>query len=647
MRADSIGLFWEDIKPEKLRKQDAGPDISKFAKIPENGLGFPASGEIKSSHKETFIPNRPIAVMDIECFTNYFLVMFQRLQDDKVIAIESTSTSGLDSQTILDILDKYEIVTFNGNHYDLLMLRLALSGASTETLKEASDDIIYGNVISYKFEQKWDLEPLDINHIDLKELSPGQVSLKTYAGRLHCPELQDLPIEHNAILTEDEMIMIRRYCKKDLAATKALFLELFKQVELRRSMSDRYRLDLRSKSDAQIAEAVLTSQVQKKSGRRIPKVPIVSKEFCYDKPKFIKSNNSYIRNAIGIVTSDPFVVGKDGRITMPKRLSEMMIKIGDSVYQMGMGGLHSTENCTHYISGEDSLIVDWDVASYYPSIILNCGLYPKQLGETFLDVYREIVEERLAAKAFGDKIKADALKITINGSFGKLGSPYSVLYAPELMVQVTVTGQLSLLMLIDELEQSGMSVVSANTDGIVVVCDKKDEVKMVEIINNWQMVTGFEMENTKYKAIFSRDVNNYIAIKPDGSVKTKGTFGGVTLSKNPQTEICSLALIELLKSGTPFIQTIKQCKDITKFVTVRQVKGGAVKNSNYLGKVVRWYYGVGEKGMINYKTNGNMVPKSQGAVPIMDFTGTFPDNIDYLWYEKECKTMLYGLGLKL
>ena len=81
---------------------------------------------------------------------------------------------------------------------------------------------------------------------------------------------------------------------------------------------------------------------------------------------------------------------------------------------MGMGGLHSTESKQYYIADNKNIICDCDVASYYPSIILNCGLYPKKLGPVFLDIYKSIVEERLMAKVNGDKVKDKALKIVIS-----------------------------------------------------------------------------------------------------------------------------------------------------------------------------------------------------------------------------------------
>jgi DNA polymerase elongation subunit (family B) len=324
---------------------------------------------------------------------------------------------------------------------------------------------------------------------------------------------------------------------------------------------------------------------------------------------------------------------------MPAALSTLKVAVGGSVYQMGMGGLHSTESTAYHLTNEQVGLFDFDVSSYYPAIILNCGLYPEHLGESFLDIYRNLVAERLAAKRAGDMVKANALKITVNGSFGKLGSPYSALYSPDLMVQVTVTGQLSLLMLIEMLERYDLNVVSGNTDGIVVRTERHKIELMQTIIARWEKRTGFEMEMSEYVGLYCRDVNNYIAIKPDGSVKTKGVFSPASLNKNPQNEICSIAMIEYLKYGTPFEDTIRNCEDITKFLMVRTVKGGAMYGKKYLGKAVRWYHAKGSKMAITYRNNQNQVAMTYGSKPFMDLEGGFPDDIDYQWYIKECYTL--------
>lgn len=586
------------------------------------------------------------AILDIENYSNYFLISFLLCDTNTVRNFEFSGNNTLDISFIQEILDEYEIITFNGNSYDIPLLTYAMGGATSDLLKKAGDDIIINELKPYQFNNKYRIEEMELNHIDLIEVLPGKASLKMYSGRLHCSKMQDLPYEPNKILNREEMLLVKTYCENDLRNTKLLLDYITPQIELRRKMSNQYKCDLRSKSDAQIAETVIKAEITRKTGTPIKKPEQISR-FVYKAPSFISFKSEVLNNALDLFNTLPFQVGLSGRIDMPEELGKLKIELGVSNYQMGMGGLHSTEKSVHYIADNNTLICDWDVASYYPAIILNCGLYPKQLGTVFLDVYQELVTARLAGKKAKNMVIADSLRIAINGSFGKLGSPYSALYSPELLVQVTVTGQLSLLMLIEMLEENKISVVSGNTDGIVIKCPKSKETEMVSIIEQWQTITGFTMERSDYSGIYNRDVNNYIAVKAEGKIKTKGCFSSGGLQKNPTNEICNTAVIKYLTEGIDFEETIRDCKDITKFLTVRTVKGGAVKNGKLLGKAIRWYYSASVKGTINYKTNNNTVPRSFGAKPYMDSPSEFPTDIDYNWYVKESKELLKDVGINI
>ena len=583
---------------------------------------------------------KPQAIMDIESFRNYFLISFLRLSDDLIISFEFSGTNTLNIEKLMAIINKYEIVTFNGYFYDIPILRLALMGASSEKLKVASDRLIVDGIRVHQFEEEYGLKFLNIDFIDLIEVAPGDASLKIYMGRLHCKKLQDLPYNEGAFLLPEEMAKVKTYCGNDLIGTKELLLKLTPQLDLRRKMSEQYSLDLRSKSDAQIAEAVIKAEVYKKTKNRIGKAPRIDR-FTYQLPEFVRIVHEDIYEAL----AEPFLVSGSGRIDMPSKLANLKVRFGNTTYQLGMGGLHSTEKSVNHIVDETNLICDIDVASYYPTIILNSGLYPPQIGPAFLEVYQELVTARLVGKKAKNMVIADSLRIAINGSFGKLGSVYSCLYAPELLVQVTVTGQLCLLMLIHAFEKHRIPVVSGNTDGLVIKCPRDMEDLMMFIISEWEAETGFTMERTDYSGIYSRDVNNYIAIKSDGKIKTKGCFSGGGLMKNPQNEICNEALINYLVNQTPFPETIRECKDITKFVTLRTVKGGAVQNGNYIGKAIRWYYATNVRTGLHYKSSNNLVPRTMGAMPIMEM-GEFPKNVDYAWYEKECKNLLEDIGLR-
>jgi len=292
----------------------------------------------------------------------------------------------------------------------------------------------------------------------------------------------------------------------------------------------------------------------------------------------------------------------------------------------------------------EHLILDEDVVSYYPNIILQQGLYPETMGKAFLKVYGDIVKERIAAKAAGDKVKADSLKITVNGSFGKFGSKYSVLYSPDLLIQTTVTGQLALLMLIEMLHNSQIYVVSANTDGIVINCHKDRYKDITNIISMWELTTGFETEETQYRALYSANVNNYLALKSPAGYKLKGFLAPSGLQKNPTNEICVEAVVKFLDKGTPIEETVRGSKDIRKFVSVRKVAGGARKDGVYLGKTVRFYMGRLAFGHIEYVVNSYKVPRTEGAEPCMTLPDEFPCDVDLTWYIDEAKKILKEIG---
>lgn len=580
---------------------------------------------------------------DIECYTNYFLIMFLNYQG-KTKYFELYEDHLLDIEGVKKVLTVAEVITFNGNSYDIPMIALALSGADNETLKVASDAIIQEQLRPWDFYKRYKLEQPEWQRVDLIEPAPAvKISLKAYGARNHSKQLQDLPIEPHELISPEQREILVKYCKNDLQTTADLYEAIEDRIDLRREMSKEYGINLLSKSDAQIAEAVIKQEVEKLTGEKVRKSKISTRSFLYQVPETIKFETEQLKNLLDFFRNVEFTAQSNGVITLSQEPPE--ISIGSTRYACGLGGLHSQEHEKFHEEDNDYILVDNDVGAYYPNIILQLGLYPEALGSEFVTVFRGITEKRLEAKKNNNKLVDTSMKIMINGTFGKLGSIYSVLYAPNLLIQTTVSGQLYLLMLVEALEKYGIPIVSANTDGIVAKCPRKFESRMKQIIKSWENHTGFTMESTSYKGLYSRDVNSYVAIKPDGSAKTKGFFATGGLGKTPTNEICSEAVVEYLKNGTPIEDTILECADIKKFISARSVKGGAVKDSEYLGKVVRWYYAEGETGTINYKSNGNTVPRTEGAKPCMRLPDEFPKDIDYQWYIREANDMLMDVGL--
>jgi len=637
------------------------------------------------------VPAGSVFVFDVECYRNFFYVAFKCLANGKFVAFERSPDYDFPEMKLRWMLWRFCLVGFNSNSYDIPMVELAAKGLSCNELKEASDFIIksgqnYGTkkVTPFDIEKKYRIQIGKYNHIDIFNVCPvnggvsaNPASLKLYAGRLHAARMQDLPFPESHILTAEDAAIVRPYCCNDLANTELLFNELAPEIKLRMEMSEEYGIDLRSKSDAQVAEAVINSELQKVLGY-YPRKPTLAADLVlqYNAPDFISYRSQQLRDMFEVIKNARFYLDGLGSPIMPDEIDKLKVKIGSSVYKLGMGGLHSTEKKAAHKATDEIILADNDVESFYPRIILNQRLFPSHLGEAFLQVYNAIVETRIHAKNEAAKAKkagdkagakrwktiADSLKITINGSFGKLGNKYSTLYAPQLMLQVTITGQLVLLMLIEMLEEAGISVISGNTDGIVSKYHKDRHNEVRAIIAEWEKRTNFKTEETRYAAVYSRDVNSYVAVKTESGdaearflderlgVKTKGAYcerGSALnsiLSKNPEALVCSDAVISFLKNGTPVEKTIKACRDIRRFVSVKNVKGGGEKNGQYLGKVVRWYYPKGEAGYIAYVGSGNKVGKTDGARPVMDLPEELPDDINYDWYINEAVEMLYDCG---
>lgn len=575
---------------------------------------------------------------DVECYPNYFLIVFST-EENKIVCFELDENKTFDKRKVLNLLSSYETVGFNSRSYDIPMILKAinlLSGDLTanDSLKKLSDELIEND--TFDILSKYNLWcPKEFKHIDIINVIAGKASLKMYGARVHTEFLQDLPYEPNRILTDKEKEEIKKYCINDINITKQLYKKIEPEIEIRKKLSAKYDIDLCSKSDAQIAEALFRKTL-------CTYTPSINDfDFNYEKPSYINFKNQELKSFENKICNVNFK-GKIGdQISKDDIVGK--IKINNNEYKIGIGGLHSTEKNISFFSDKDIFLIDYDVSSYYPSIILNNNIYPQGLNDSFLKTYQKWYEDRLLAKSKKDENLSWVLKIVLNGAFGKFNSKFSVLYCPRSLIQTTITGQLSLLMLIEKLEEHGFNVVSANTDGITVKGKKTEYSNLTKIIDNWQLITKFKLEEVRYKSIHIKSVNNYIAIKEDNSLKLKGVFAKDNLSKNPTIGVCKKAIINYLLKGIKIEDSIYNEEiDPKEFVMVRKSKYGAYYNNEYLGKVVRWYWA--NEGLLILDEKGNKVADSDDARPIMNLNQEM-FNINYDKYIKKSYELLESLGL--
>jgi len=533
-------------------------------------------------------------------------------------------------------------VGFNSKSFDSLIVSAFCAGRTELEIKRIADDIITNNVPPWISARKFALIDVFADHIDLIEVAPSFVGLKAYGARMHMPRLQEMPLAHDAFLEPEQEALLLEYCHNDVDTTVELLNQLEKEVILRVEMSRRYGVDMRSKSDAQMAEQVyITTMGLQHAKNDIPT------HVVYTAPGFLKFRDAGLQHILDSVDGRQFEVNPGtGHVKLPDFLGDAVVEFGTGKYQLGVGGIHSVhDRKVCHIAGND-IICDIDAASFYPSIILECGLVPENLGERFIEEYRTIYDRRLEAKRAGDKVTDGTLKISLNGTFGKLASRYSVLYSPDLMLAVTLTGQLTLLMLIEWLEAVGATTLSANTDGIAIRYPKNIDPAIQQAVAKFGETSKFSFEFTPYRVLALKDVNNYIAVKPDRTLKTKGIYAPLSLKKNPTAQVCADAAGEWLAKGTPFLDTIKAAP-FCHFISARNVSGGGEQMGKYLGKVVRWYQS-NDPALepIRYKTNGNKVPKTDGARACMELPDKVehPPDLDYAWYHRETIKIAVALG---
>jgi hypothetical protein len=589
--------------------------------------------------------------LNVESYPNYFVITFKLHGSNKFFTIECGEGRSFNPKFLSWVMHNYKTVGFNSISYDLIVLWLAYHCQDAGILKDCTNDLIVNGMRDQEVKKKYGFFTFKTSHIDLIEVAPLTGSLKLYGARLHTKSIQEQPFDINADLSEFEIEELKKFNCTQLCITEELFNFMKERLELREAMSAEYREDLMSKSDAQMAEIVLSKEIGKLNGKRIERPDIPSgTNYHYQCPDFISFATPGMQKFLEVCKKAKFVINNSGYLDAPEAIATH-VGIGDAKYSFGIGGLHSMEKNVKYIADEEWKLTDRDVTSYYPNCILNLGLYPIAAGPNFLKVFKGFKDSRVEAKKAKNFTKDKGLKIFLNGTSGKFSDLWSKMRSPHLTMQMNLTCQLSILMLIEILHCNGLRVVSANTDGIVIYHKRSDQDKLDHWIKFWENLTGFDTEETEYKSYYARDVNAYFAVKLDGKVKKKGPYSevgsqsGTQLDTNPVVLICSDAVEALLSKGTPIEETILNSKDFTRFVAVRNAKApGAHKNREFLGRVLRWYYAKGETGTINYVATNNKVADTDGAKPCLDLPDEFPTDIDYDWYIKRSREILEDIG---
>lgn len=386
-------------------------------------------------------------------------------------------------------------------------------------------EIIHGQNASYgremihhKDRSMQQIDLIKINHFD----NPARrTSLKTLQFAMRLPSVEDLPFEVGRDLTNEEIDVLIKYNIHDLDSTEAFYNKCKHLIDMRWDLLKNGTLtgDVLNYSDVKLGEKYLITKI--------------GRHKCYKGSKPIQTSRSEIRFK-DIILKKIFYRTEEFQDVLEwfkqqihhvhgEESFKLSRQLAGLQFEFGVGGVHASVESKMFESNDSYDIIDVDVAAMYPSIAVANGFHPEHLGTAFLEAYKQLQLDRKQYKK-GTPMNA-VLKLANNGVFGKGDNKWSAFYDPRFPKQITINGQLQLLQLAESLSLiPGLQIIQANTDGITAYVPKKLKYLFDFWKADWERETQLTLEEVTFKKMWIRDVNNYLALKSDGTVKRKGAY---------------------------------------------------------------------------------------------------------------------------
>jgi hypothetical protein len=614
---------------------------------------------------------------DVESFKTFFCATF--LDDVSGEVVQFAVGCGRNDLAALKyfITSNWEnlLVGFNNISYDDAVLRLVMGTFSDKNLPsrlfELSGKLVSDyhrddrEVKKYRYPPRWekDVVGTTMDLFKIMHFDRLGVSLKQVAINLKHERIQDLPYPYDyEIKTDKEVETVMEYNINDVIITQKLFRAIQPQIKLREELTTLYNVDLMNASDSKMGNLILGHYYKEELGidprdlkdLRTKRPHVLLGECIPDVIQFETKEFQDLRWQVSNTV-----------VFAPKYGFSKVVSFRGTRYSLGIGGIHSMEEGCKFEETAETKIISCDIGSMYPTCIIINNIYPEHLGEDFVKVLSMLTAERLAAKKTNKK-KAEALKITVNGLYGKLNSSTFWLEDAKAMMRVTIAGQLYILMLVEMLELAGIHCISANTDGIECEVQRDMEETYYRICEEWEKKTGFTLEFVEYKKYVKRDVNNYVAVgsndawftknwrtapRDSGKVKTKGAFiPEIDLKKGYKHPIVPRAIVEYFVNGTPVEETVFASQDIMDFCISQKTGKGfwmelvTVGGIQRLQKNNRFY--ISHANARLQKNDGKKVIGmfvGKGVTILNDYNPSTPFDaydVNVHWYIREAKDII-------
>lgn len=523
-------------------------------------------------------------VFDLETYPNMFLASFKCIVINKYYEFEIS-----DRKSDLTKLRKFlyqkglKLIGFNNLNFDYPVLHNSILSDNTDW----NANQIYKQVeliINSEYSAIWDnqvkIPQLDLYKIWHYDNAARRTSLKWLEFAMRMENIEDLPYKPGTILTYEQMDHVIEYCRNDLDATYEFYNKSIQNITFRVNMTKELNHNVMNYSDVKIGEYINQKTYERISGRdykdfkdlRTYRSIFHVKDLI---PDYIEFKTDYMNEFLNKIKNKSFKPNED---------FEYHLHFAGIEIKFAKGGLHSVDKPLDIKCPDDSILQEKDVGSMYPGSIINGKFYPEHLGEEWYLGIKHLFDERAykikpemknhdksSPKYQFLDAKQGAYKLGMNGGgYGKTGSAYSWQYDPMVIMKTTFKGQLSLLMLIEDLYLAGCKIISANTDGVVTQYKKSDKHLVDKLHKDWEDKTKYILENTNYNRIVFRDVNNYVAFIIDNNEnhlyhKFKGCFEiDPDYHKNHSKRIIAIALANYFIEGISPKETMEEHFNIAR-----------------------------------------------------------------------------------
>lgn len=524
------------------------------------------------------IKDKTCIVFDIEVLKNIFTCTCKNT-DTGIINTFEISSRKVDIEELYNYFkqDCY-FVGYNNHHYDnpvlnylfYLLTKEYFEYFSTRQITESvfrMSQIVIDKNSDFELwkEYKYARNFLSIDLLTMLYSKALRVSLKEMQVTMQYKNVEEFIVDWHQDLPEKDMDRLISYNINDVESTEELLYRCKNDLELRVSIEDEYGITCLSLDGVNTGMKILEQEYIKHTG--ISKQVLEQLRSPCDQIDLEKVIFPWISFNTPILKDLLNNMKQLHNVSPGRKGYENTFVFGGMKVTVGVGGIHGDCGIEIIKPSEDEILLDSDVSSLYPSMIIEHNLYPPHLGKEFLETYTNIRTRRLEAKKNKIKVVDKTLKLSLNGLSGNLQNEHSWCYSPFTVMQIRINGQLLLLKLSEQLLSIGCKLHQINTDGVLYTCKKAKYDELQRILKDWENLTKLKLETEEFVQFYQLAINDYFGLKSDNTVKKKGFFlTNIELGKGLSPKIIPEAIINYFIDGIPVEETIKSCRDIRKFL---------------------------------------------------------------------------------